>query len=62
MSAANILIVEDELVTRNTLKSVFEAEGYNVLEANDGDEMHQAIKDNNINLIIMDINFVSCDN
>ena len=57
MSTANILIVEDELVTRNTLKSVFEAEGYNVLEANDGDEMQQVIKDNNnINLIIMDIN------
>ncbi|MFT7422826.1 MAG: two-component system aerobic respiration control protein ArcA, partial [Psychromonas sp.] len=56
MSTANILIVEDELVTRNMLKSVFEAEGYNVLEANDGNEMHQAIKENNINLIIMDIN------
>ncbi|WP_094751739.1 two-component system response regulator ArcA [Psychromonas sp. CD1] len=56
MSTANILIVEDELVTRNTLKSVFKAEGYNVLEANDGDEMHQIIKENNIDLIIMDIN------
>ena len=56
MSAANILTVEDELVTRNTLKSVFEAEGYNVLEANNGDEMHQIVKENDINLIIMDIN------
>jgi two-component system aerobic respiration control protein ArcA len=56
MSTANILIVEDELVTRNTLKSVFEAEGYNVLQASDGEEMHQIVKDNSINLIIMDIN------
>ncbi len=56
MSTANILIVEDELVTRNTLKSVFEAEGYNVLEADNGDEMHQVVKENTINLIIMDIN------
>jgi len=56
MATANILIVEDELVTRNTLKSVFEAEGHNVLEANDGDEMHQIVKENTINLIIMDIN------
>lgn len=56
MSTANILIVEDELVTRNTLKGVFEAEGYNVLEANNGDEMHQIVKENSINLIIMDIN------
>ncbi len=56
MSTANILIVEDELVTRNTLKSVFEAEGYHVLEADNGDEMHQVVKENTINLIIMDIN------
>jgi two-component system aerobic respiration control protein ArcA len=56
MSIANILIVEDELVTRNTLKSVFEGEGYNVLEANNGDEMHQIVKENSVNLIIMDIN------
>jgi two-component system aerobic respiration control protein ArcA len=56
MSAANILIVEDELVTRSTLKSIFEAEGYQVLEANDGDEMHQIVNNNEINLIVMDIN------
>lgn len=56
MSTANILIVEDELVTRNTLKSVFEAEGYHVFEANDGNEMNTVISENTINLIIMDIN------
>jgi two-component system aerobic respiration control protein ArcA len=56
MSIANILIVEDELVTRNTLKSVFEAEGYHVLEADNGDEMHQIVKENSVDLIIMDIN------
>ena len=56
MSTANILVVEDELVTRSTLKSVFEAEGYQVFEANDGNEMHTVISENNINLIIMDIN------
>ncbi|MFM2480252.1 two-component system response regulator ArcA [Celerinatantimonas sp. YJH-8] len=52
----NILIVEDELVTRNTLKSIFEAEGYNVLEANDGAEMNTLLESNTIHLIIMDIN------
>ena len=56
MSSAKILVVEDELVTRNTLKSVFEAEGYQVFEANDGTEMHQVLNNNDINLIIMDIN------
>ena len=41
MHTPQILIVEDELVTRNSLKSIFEAEGYDVLEANNGDEMHE---------------------
>lgn len=41
MQTPHILIVEDELVTRNTLKSIFEAEGYDVFEATDGAEMHQ---------------------
>ena len=40
MQTPNILIVEDEVVTRTTLKSLFEAEGYNVFEAEDGAEMH----------------------
>ena len=52
----NILIVEDEVVTRTTLKSLFEAEGYNVFEAEDGSQMHDFFANNNINLVIMDIN------
>jgi two-component system aerobic respiration control protein ArcA len=56
MQTPNILIVEDEQVTRTTLKSIFEAEGYSVFEATDGETMHQVIADNAINLVIMDIN------
>ena len=56
MQTPHILIVEDELVTRNTLKSIFEAEGYIVHEANDGAEMHNILSENDINLVIMDIN------
>ncbi len=56
MQTPRILIVEDEIVTRNTLKSIFEAEGYSVLEANDGVEMHRILSEDNINLVIMDIN------
>lgn len=52
----NILIVEDELVTRNTLKSIFEAEGYNVLEASDGEEMNTLMENYTVHLIILDIN------
>jgi two-component system aerobic respiration control protein ArcA len=56
MQTPNILIVEDEIVTRTTLKSLFEAEGYNVFEAENGSEMHDFFENNNINLVIMDIN------
>ncbi|WP_108651773.1 two-component system response regulator ArcA [Dongshaea marina] len=56
MQTPQILIVEDELVTRNTLKSIFEAEGYAVSEATDGDEMYQILSQNPVNLVIMDIN------
>ncbi|MDD1794166.1 two-component system response regulator ArcA [Enterovibrio makurazakiensis] len=56
MQTPHILIVEDEHVTRNTLKSIFEAEGYTVLEANDGEEMHQVLSHSQVHLVIMDIN------
>lgn len=56
MENPQILIVEDEAVTRSTLKSVFEAEGYDVLEAADGVEMHKVLENNTIHLVIMDIN------
>lgn len=56
MQNPQILIVEDEIVTRTTLKSIFEAEGYEVLEANDGNEMNELLSSHKVNLIIMDIN------
>ncbi|KMT63814.1 two-component system response regulator ArcA [Catenovulum maritimum] len=56
MQTHNILIVEDEAVTRSTLVSLFEAEGYNVFSAENGDEMHQILKTNDVNLVVMDIN------
>ncbi|MFU2058296.1 two-component system response regulator ArcA [Avibacterium volantium] len=56
MVTAKILIVEDEAITRNTLKSIFEAEGYDVFEANDGVQMHKILSSQDINLVIMDIN------
>lgn len=56
MQNPQILIVEDELVTRNTLKSIFEAEGYDVFEASDGVEMNAILEKQPIHLIMMDIN------
>ena len=56
MQTPNVLIVVDEAVTRTTLKSLFEAEGYNVFEAENGDQMHDFFENHAINLVIMDIN------
>lgn len=56
MQNSHILIVEDEDVTRFGLRSLFEAEGYQVSEAVDGATMEQALQSNTIDLVIMDIN------
>ena len=56
MKIPQILIVEDELVTRNMLKSIFEGEGYEVFQASNGEEMHTVLSANEINLVLMDIN------
>ena len=57
MQTPVILIVEDEDVTRLNLVSLFEAEGYTVVEAIDGDDMHDKLTTNDeINLVVMDIN------
>lgn len=56
MNTPQILIVEDETITRNTLKSIFEAEGYDVYEAADGNQMHRILSEHKINLVVMDIN------
>lgn len=56
MATPQILIVEDEIVTRNTLKGIFKAEGYDVLEAQDGAEMHHILNHHIVNLVVMDIN------
>lgn len=56
MTTPHILVVEDETITRNTLKSIFEAEGYHVFEATDGAQMHRVLAEHTIHLVVMDIN------
>lgn len=56
METYQILVVEDEDVTRFNLRNLFEAEGYQVFEAIDGDSMASQLEQNKINLVIMDIN------
>lgn len=56
MQTPVILVVEDEEVTRLNLVSLFQGEGYVVIEANNGDEMHTKLEENSVDLIVMDIN------
>ncbi len=56
MENYQILIVEDEDVTRFNLRNLFEAEGYQVFEAIDGESMATMLSQEAINLVIMDIN------
>ncbi|MCW8833199.1 MAG: two-component system response regulator ArcA [Colwellia sp.] len=56
MENYQILIVEDEDVTRFNLRNLFEAEGYKVFEAVDGESMASILSQQAINLVIMDIN------
>lgn len=56
MQKPHILIVEDEDVTRFNLRNLFEAEGYLVSEAINGEKMDEQLQNNTINLVIMDIN------
>lgn len=55
MATPKILIVEDEINTKNMLKNIFEAEGYEVYEATDGPQMHRILSVQAIDLVIMDI-------
>ena len=50
-----ILIIEDELKIRFLLRDYLKTEGFNVLEASDGDEGLFVFKNNKVDLILLDI-------
>ena len=51
----NILIIEDEIRIRILLRDYLKRDGFNVIEAADGDEGITAFKNNSIDLILLDI-------
>ena len=51
----NILIIEDEKKISTIMKSYFEKEGYNVLQAFDGKEGLELFNNNEVDLIILDL-------
>ncbi len=51
-----ILIVEDDPVTKSFSVAYFEKAGYQVSEAGNGTEMWDALSQNEVSLILLDIN------
>jgi len=58
---AKILIVDDEKSIRNTLRDIFEFEGYEIDEATDGVDAVSKVKKTNYDLILLDINMPNMD-
>lgn len=56
-----VLVVDDEAVIRARLKGYFEKEGYQVVEAQDGEQMWQAFEAQAIDLVMLDINLPGTD-
>ena len=50
-----VLIVEDEIRIRFLVRDYFKKEGFNVLEASDGEEALRIFSENIVDLAILDI-------
>ncbi|MES0870817.1 response regulator [Pseudovibrio sp. SCP19] len=56
-----ILVVEDEAISRKKLVAYLQTEGFDVLEAADAGQMHQALEEFTIDLVLLDINLPDDD-
>ncbi|HPI91590.1 MAG TPA: sigma-54 dependent transcriptional regulator [Deltaproteobacteria bacterium] len=56
-----ILVVDDEIGIRQSLKKILEKEGYEVLTASDGEEAFKVIRSDSIDLLISDIRMAGMD-
>ncbi len=56
-----ILVADDEIGIRQSLKKILEKEGYEVLTASNGEEAFKAIRSNSVDLLISDIRMAGMD-
>ncbi len=56
-----ILIVEDDAASRALLVSYFASEGYHVLETEQAEDLVHRVKDERIDLVLLDINLPGKD-
>ncbi len=55
MSNHTILVVDDEMLTRNMLKMLFTVEGYDVVEAEDGVEALKMVAEHQPRWMVLDV-------
>lgn len=58
---ANILVTDDEKSIRNSLKEILEFEGYDVFEAENGADALEKVKQQNMDLMLLDIKMKGMD-
>jgi two-component system KDP operon response regulator KdpE len=56
MSSARILIVDDDPQIRRVLRTAFVAQGYEILDARNGEEALEKLRDAKVDLIVLDMN------
>jgi two-component system KDP operon response regulator KdpE len=61
MKAATILVVDDEPQIRRVLRTTLSAEGYTILEARDGAEAFEKVRNAKPDLILLDMNMPGLD-
>ncbi|MCP4318799.1 MAG: response regulator, partial [Hyphomicrobiales bacterium] len=55
----SILVVDDEPKVRSLLRRCLEMDGYEVIEAENGEQVHSAIINHTVDLITLDLNLGS---
>ena len=61
MNSATILVADDEPQIRKVLRSTLSAQGYTVIEARDGQEALVKLREEKLDLILMDVNMPIMD-
>jgi two-component system, OmpR family, KDP operon response regulator KdpE len=56
MSSAKIMVVDDDPQIRRVLRTAFVAQGYEALDARNGEEALEMLRDEKVDLVILDVN------
>src|SRR6516165_5070913 len=56
MSSARIMVVDDDAQIRRVLRTAFVAQGYEALDARNGEEALEMLREEKVDLVILDVN------